>query len=178
MALASLVKGFFQFIRLIGYLIITIITVTGQCVMSCNNSAEKVETEQYYYIGSFQFEDFGKISCLLIDKDKNIYLNSENGFLKIKKEMTTKISDSKYEIKSKMPSINFNETSSNINFVNLELNIQEDNLLLSGYIDNEKINTDLKGLKINIPSYNCGPYYIGDNPNKKLIKNQRIYILR
>lgn len=166
-------------IKLILYLFIGIIALTGKCVMSCNNLIKNNQAAEYFY-GNFQSEDLGQISYLLMDRDGNVYLNTENAFLKIKKEITEETSNSKYQIKSIIPSINFNKTSSNINFVNIGLNIEKDTLSLSGYINNDKINADFKKLKINIPAYHCGSYYIGDNKNGTniTIKNNGTVIIK
>ena len=63
------------------------------------------------FTGNFSFGTFGNALALSINEDGSIYMNIENGLLTIKKEMVTKISDSKYQIKGQMPTIKYDTSS-------------------------------------------------------------------
>ena len=129
------------------------------------------------FTGNFTFGTFGNVSALFINEDGSIYMNMDNVLLTIKKEMVTKISDSQYTIKGQMPtikydtssaaakSIMFTQNASDMNTVDVSLNLSGGNLSLSGTINNNSVSGNLKEVSGYIPSDYTGTYYIGDGQN-------------
>ena len=129
------------------------------------------------FTGSFTFGTFGNASALSINEDGSIYMNMDNVLLTIKKEMVTKISDSQYQIKGQMPTIKYDTSSSaaksvmyaqsvsDMNTVDVSLNLSGGSLSLSGQINSDNVNANLKEVSGYIPSDYVGVYYIGDGIN-------------
>ena len=129
------------------------------------------------FTGSFTFGTFGNASALSINEDGSIYMNMDDVLLTIKKEMVNKISDSKYQIKGQMPtikldtssaaakSIMFAQSASDMNTVDVSLNLSGGSLSLSGQINSDNVNANLKEVNGYIPSDYVGIYYAGDGQN-------------
>ena len=129
------------------------------------------------FTGSFTFGTFGNASALSINEDGSIYMNMDNVLLTIKKEMVTKISDSQYQIKGQMPTIKYDTSSSaaksvmfaqsasDMNTVDVSLNLSGGSLSLSGQINDNSVSGSLKEVSGYIPSDYVGVYYIGDGIN-------------
>ncbi|WP_297297506.1 hypothetical protein [uncultured Brachyspira sp.] len=130
------------------------------------------------FTGNFSFGTFGNASALSINEDGSIYMNIENGLLTIKKEMVTKKSDSQYTIKGQMPTIKYDNTSSattkslmfsqsasDMNTVDVSLNLSGGSLSLSGQINDNSVSGNLKEVSGYIPSDYTGTYYIGNGQN-------------
>ena len=129
------------------------------------------------FTGNFTFGTFGNVSALSINEDGSIYMNMDNVLLTIKKEMVTKKSDSQYQIKGQMPTIKYDTSSaaaksvmfaqstSDMNTVNVSLNLSGTSLSLSGKINNDNVSGNLKEVSGYIPSDYVGVYYIGDGIN-------------
>lgn len=129
------------------------------------------------FTGNFSFGTFGNVSALSINEDGSIYMNIENGLLTIKKEMVTKISDSQYQIKGQMPTIKYDTSSataksvmfaqsaSDMNTVDVSLNLSGGSLSLSGQVNSDNVNANLTEVSGYIPSDYVGVYYIGDGIN-------------
>ena len=127
------------------------------------------------FTGNFSFGTFGNVSALSINEDGSIYMNIENGLLTIKKEMVTKISDSQYTIKGQMPtikydtssaaakSIMFAQSASDMNTVDVSLNLSGGSLSLSGKINDNSVSGSLKEVSGYIPSSYSGIYYYAYN---------------
>ena len=168
-------------------LLITLITLLSILSISCekkptaptnndNNNNNNVSHSQSF-TGNFSFGTFGNVSALSINEDGSIYMNIENGLLTIKKEMVTKISDSQYQIKGQMPtikldtssaaakSIMFAQSASDMNTVDVSLNLSGGSLSLSGQINSDNVNANLKEVNGYIPSDYVGIYYAGDGQN-------------
>lgn len=123
------------------------------------------------FTGNFTFGTFGNVSALSINEDGSIYMNMENGLLTLKKEMVTKISDSQYTIKGQMPTIKYDASSSvtkslmyaqsasDMNTVDVSLNLSGGSLSLSGQVNSDNINANLKEVSGYIPSDYVGVYY-------------------
>ena len=129
------------------------------------------------FTGNFTFGTFGNASALSINEDGSIYMNMDNVLLTIKKEMVTKISDSQYQIKGQMPTIKYDTSSSaaksvmyaqstsDMNTVDVSLNLSGGSLSLSGQVNSDNVNANLKEVSGYIPSDYVGVYYIGDGIN-------------
>ena len=129
------------------------------------------------FTGNFTFGTFGNASALSINEDGSIYMNMDNVLLTIKKEMVTKISDSQYQIKGQMPtikydtssaaakSIMFAQSASDMNTVDVSLNLSGGSLSLSGQINDNSVSGNLKEVSGYIPSDYTGTYYIGNGQN-------------
>ncbi|MEI0485282.1 hypothetical protein [Brachyspira intermedia] len=124
------------------------------------------------FIGNFSFGTFGNVSALFINEDGSIYMNIENGLLTIKKEMVTKKSDSQYTIKGQMPTIKYDNTSSattkslmfsqsasDMNTVDVSLNLSGGSLSLSGKINDNSVSGSLNEVSGYIPNDYVGIYY-------------------
>ena len=134
------------------------------------------------FTGSFTFGTFGNASALSINEDGSIYMNIENGLLTIKKEMVTKISDSQYQIKGQMPTIKYDTSSSaaksvmfaqsasDMNTLDVSLNLSGGSLSLSGKINDNSVSGSLKEVSGYIPSDYAGIYFIGDDKNSTEIE--------
>ncbi|MEI0703173.1 hypothetical protein [Brachyspira intermedia] len=162
-------------------LLITLITLLSILSIGC----EKKPTEptnnnnghSQSFTGNFTFGTFGNASALSINEDGSIYMNMDNVLLTIKKEMVTKISDSKYQIKGQMPTIKYDTSSAaaksimftqnayDMNTVDVSLDLSGGNLSLSGTINNNSVSGSLKEVSGYIPSDYTGTYYIGDGQN-------------
>ena len=126
------------------------------------------------FTGNFTFGTFGNASALSINEDGSIYMNMDNVLLTIKKEMVTKISDSQYQIKGQMPtikydtssaaakSIMFAQSASDMNTVDVSLNLSGGSLSLSGKINDNSVSGSLNEVSGYIPSDYVGIYYTGD----------------
>ncbi|MEI0566633.1 hypothetical protein [Brachyspira pulli] len=168
-------------------LLLTLIMLLTLLTISCsnkstaptnndNNNNNNVSHSQSF-TGSFTFGTFGNASALSINEDGSIYMNMDNVLLTIKKEMVTKISDSKYQIKGQMPtikydtssatakSIMFAQSASDMNTIDVSLNLSGGNLSLSGTINDNSVSGSLKEVSGYIPSDYVGVYYIGDGIN-------------
>ena len=134
------------------------------------------------FTGNFIFGTFGNAYALSINEDGSIYMNMDNVLLTIKKEMVTKISDSQYTIKGQMPtikydtssaaakSIMFTQNASDMNTVDVSLNLSGGNLSLSGTINNNSVSGNLKEVSGYIPNDYIGIYFIGDDKNNTEIE--------
>ncbi|MEI0489702.1 hypothetical protein [Brachyspira pulli] len=123
------------------------------------------------FTGNFTFGTFGNASALSINEDGSIYMNMDNVLLTIKKEMVTKISDSQYKIKGQMPtikydtssaaakSIMFAQSASDMNTVDVSLNLSGESLSLSGQVNNDNISGNLTEVIGYIPNDYVGIYY-------------------
>lgn len=129
------------------------------------------------FTGNFSFGTFGNVSALSINEDGSIYMNMDNVLLTIKKEMVTKISDSQYQIKGQMPTIKYDTSSavtksvmfaqsaSDMNTIDVSLNLSGGSLSLSGQVNSDNVNANLTEVSGYIPSDYVGVYYIGDGIN-------------
>lgn len=134
------------------------------------------------FTGNFTFGTFGNASALFINQDGSIYMNMDNVLLTIKKGMVTKISDSQYQIKGEMPTIKYDTSSavtksvifaqnaSDINTVDVSLNLSGTSLSLSGKVNSENVNGNLKEVSGYIPNDYVGVYFIGDDKNNTEIE--------
>ena len=134
------------------------------------------------FTGSFTFGTFGNASALSINEDGSIYMNMDNVLLTIKKEMVTKISDSQYQIKGQMPTIKYDTSSSaaksvmyaqsasDMNTVDVSLNLSGGSLSLSGKINDNSVSGSLNEVSGYIPSDYAGIYFIGDDKNSTEIE--------
>ena len=167
-------------------LLITLITLLSILSIGC----EKKPTEptnnnnghSQSFTGNFTFGTFGNASALSINEDGSIYMNMDNVLLTIKKEMVTKISDSQYTIKGQMPtikydtssaaakSIMFAQSASDMNTVDVSLNLNGGSLSLSGTINNNSVSGNLKEVSGYIPNDYIGIYFIGDDKNNTEIE--------
>ena len=132
------------------------------------------------FTGNFTFGTFGNASALSINEDGSIYMNMDNVLLTIKKEMVTKISDSQYQIKGQMPtikldtssaaakSIMFAQSVSDMNTVDVSLNLSGGSLSLSGQINSDNVNANLKEVIGYILSDYAGIYYLEGTPNTEI----------
>ncbi|MEI0495747.1 hypothetical protein R4J09_10065 [Brachyspira intermedia] len=163
-------------------LLITLIMLLTLLTISCsnkstaptnndNNNNNNVSHSQSFTGNNFQFGTFGNVSALSINEDGSIYMNIENGLLTIKKEMVTKISDSQYTIKGQMPTIKYDASSavtksvmfaqsaSDMNTVDVSLNLNGTSLSLSGQINSDNVNANLTEVSGYIPNDYVGIYY-------------------
>ena len=105
-------------------------------------------------------------------------MNMDNVLLTIKKEMVTKISDSQYTIKGQMPtikydtsssatakSIMFAQSTSDMNTVDVSLNLNGGSLSLSGQVNSDNVNANLTEVSGYIPNDYAGIYYMDGNQN-------------
>lgn len=134
------------------------------------------------FTGNFTFGTFGNASALSINEDGSIYMNMDNVLLTIKKEMVTKISDSQYQIKEQMPTIKYDTSSSaaksvmyaqsasDMNTVDVSLNLSGGSLSLSGKINDNSVSGSLNEVSGYIPSDYAGIYFIGDDKNSTEIE--------
>ena len=134
------------------------------------------------FTGNFTFGTFGNASALSINEDGSIYMNIENGLLTIKKEMVTKKSDSQYTIKGQMPTIKYDASSAalqsvmlsqkaaDMNTVDVSLNLSGTTLSLSGKVNSDNVNANLKEVSGYIPNDYAGIYFIGDDKNSTEIE--------
>ncbi|PCG19851.1 hypothetical protein [Brachyspira sp. G79] len=132
------------------------------------------------FTGNFAFGTFGNASALSINEDGSIYMNMDNVLLTIKKEMVTKISDSQYQIKGQMPTIKYDTSSaaaksvmyaqsaSDINTVDVSLNLSDGSLSLSGKINDNSVSGSLKEVSGYMPSDYAGIYYLEGTPNTEI----------
>ena len=154
-----------------------IIFLTLLLVVSCSNGStdpnnnNNNNNNSQSFTGDFTFGAFGQASALTINEDGSIYMNVENGLLTIKKEMVTKISDSKYHIKGEMPVINYDtsaaslkssmsfQNAANMNTIDVMLNIGGGNLSLSGKVNSDSVTATLQEVSGYMPSNYAGIYY-------------------
>ncbi|MEI0495746.1 hypothetical protein R4J09_10060 [Brachyspira intermedia] len=134
------------------------------------------------FTGNFSFGTFGNVSALSINEDGSIYMNMDNALLTLKKEMVTKKSDSKYQIKGQMPTIKYDTSSaaaksvmyaqstSDMNTVDVSLNLNSGSLSLSGQVNNDNISGNLKEVSGYIPNDYTGIYYMDGNQNNTKIE--------
>ena len=164
-------------------LLITLITLLSILSIGCEkkptapNTTNNNTGHSQSFTGSFTFGTFGNASALSINEDGSIYMNMDNVLLTIKKEMVTKISDSQYQIKGQMPTIKYDTSSaaaksvmyaqstSDMNTVDVSLNLSGGSLSLSGQVNSDNVNANLKEVSGYIPSDYVGVYYIGDGIN-------------
>ncbi|MEI0749355.1 hypothetical protein [Brachyspira pulli] len=161
-------------------LLITSMMLLSLFIIGCGNKTTAPTTtnnnnHSQSFTGNFTFGTFGNASALSINEDGSIYMNMDNVLLTIKKEMVTKISDSQYQIKGQMPTIKYNTSSSaaksimfaqstsDMNTVDVSLNLSGGSLSLSGKINNDNVSGNLKEVNGYIPSDYVGVYYIGDD---------------
>ena len=164
-------------------LLITLITLLSILSIGCEkkptapNTTNNNTGHSQSFTGSFTFGTFGNASTLSINEDGSIYMNMDNVLLTIKKEMVTKISDSQYQIKGQIPTIKYDTSSataksvmfaqsaSDMNTVDVSLNLSGGSLSLSGQVNSDNVNANLKEVSGYIPSDYVGVYYIGDGIN-------------
>ncbi|MEI0517796.1 hypothetical protein [Brachyspira murdochii] len=165
-------------------LLLTLIMLLSILGISCENKPTAPNTtnpnntgHSQSFTGNFTFGTFGNASALSINEDGSIYMNMDNVLLTIKKEMVTKISDSQYQIKGQMPTIKYDTSSSaaksvmyaqstsDMNTVDVSLNLSGGSLSLSGQVNSDNVNANLKEVSGYIPSDYVGVYYIGDGIN-------------
>ncbi len=168
-------------------LLITLIMLLSILSIGCEKKPTEPTTtnnngHSQSFTGNFTFGTFGNASALSINEDGSIYMNIENGLLTIKKEMVTKISDSQYTIKGQMPTIKldtssaaaksamFAQSASDMNTVDVSLNLSGGSLSLSGQINDNSVSGSLKEVSGYIPSDYVGVYYIGDDKNNTEIE--------
>ena len=168
-------------------LLITSMMLLSLFIIGCGNKTTAPTTtnnnnHSRSFTGNFKFGTFGNASALFINEDGSIYMNIENGLLTIKKEMVTKISDSKYQIKGQMPtikydtssaaakSIMFAQSASDMNTVDVSLNLSGESLSLSGQVNNDNISGNLTEVIGYIPNDYIGIYFIGDDKNNTEIE--------
>ena len=163
-------------------LLITSMMLLSLFIIGCGNKTTAPTTtnnnnHSRSFTGNFTFGTFGKASALFINEDGSIYMNMDNVLLTIKKEMVTKISDSQYTIKGQMPTIKYDTSSSatksvmfaqsasDMNTVDVSLNLSGGSLSLSGKINDNSVSGSLNEVSGYIPSDYVGVYYIGDGIN-------------
>ena len=168
-------------------LLITSMMLLSLFIIGCGNKTTAPTTtnnnnHSRSFTGNFTFGTFGNASALSINEDGSIYMNMDNVLLTIKKEMVTKISDSKYQIKGQMPtikydtssaaakSIMFAQSASDMNTVDVSLNLSGESLSLSGQINDNSVSGSLKEVSGYIPNDYVGVYYIGDDKNNTEIE--------
>ena len=163
-------------------LLFTLMILLSLFVIGCRNKTTNPTTNNnpshsQSFTGDFTFGTFGNVSALSINEDGSIYMNMDNFLLTLKKEMVTKISDSKYTIKGQMPTIKYDTSSvaaksvmfaqsaSDMNTVDVSLNLSGGSLSLSGQVNSDNVNANLTEVSGYIPSDYVGVYYIGDGIN-------------
>lgn len=163
-------------------LLFTLMILLSLFVIGCRNKTTNPTTNNnpshsQSFTGDFTFGTFGNVSALSINEDGSIYMNMDNFLLTLKKEMVTKISDSKYTIKGQMPTIKYDtssvaaksvmfaRSSSDMNSVDVSLNLSGTSLSLSGKVDSYNVNANLKEVSGYIPNDYAGIYYAGDGQN-------------
>ena len=164
-------------------LLLTLIMLLSVLGISCEkkptapNTTNNNTGHSQSFTGSFTFGTFGNASALSINEDGSIYMNMDNVLLTIKKEMVTKISDSQYQIKGQIPTIKYDTSSataksvmfaqsaSDMNTVDVSLNLSGGSLSLSGQVNSDNVNANLTEVSGYIPSDYVGVYYIGDGIN-------------
>ena len=165
-------------------LLFTLITLLSILSIGCekkpteptNNNNNNTAHSQSF-TGNFSFGTFGNVSALSINEDGSIYMNMDNLLLTIKKEMVTKISDSQYQIKGQMPtikydtpsatskSIMFAQNASDMNTIDVSLNLSGGSLSLSGQVNSDNVNANLTEVSGYIPNDYAGIYYMDGNQN-------------
>lgn len=169
-------------------LLITLITLLSILSIGCEKKPTEPTTtnnngHSQSFTGNFTFGTFGNASALSINEDGSIYMNMDNVLLTIKKEMVTKISDSQYTIKGQMPtikydtsssatakSIMFAQSTSDMNTVDVSLNLNGGSLSLSGQVNSDNVNANLTEVSGYIPNDYIGIYFIGDDKNNTEIE--------
>ncbi|MEI0447125.1 hypothetical protein R4J03_08705 [Brachyspira intermedia] len=164
-------------------LLITSMMLLSLFIIGCGNKTTAPTTtnnnnHSRSFTGNFKFGTFGNASALFINEDGSIYMNMDNVLLTIKKEMVTKISDSKYQIKGQMPtikydtsssatakSIMFAQSTSDMNTVDVSLNLNGGSLSLSGQVNSVNVNANLTEVSGYIPNDYAGIYYMDGNQN-------------
>lgn len=164
-------------------LLITSMMLLSLFIIGCGNKTTAPTTtnnnnHSRSFTGNFKFGTFGNASALFINEDGSIYMNMDNVLLTIKKEMVTKISDSQYTIKGQMPtikydtsssatakSIMFAQSTSDMNTVDVSLNLSGESLSLSGQVNNDNISGNLTEVIGYIPNDYAGIYYMDGNQN-------------
>ncbi|WP_297244799.1 hypothetical protein [uncultured Brachyspira sp.] len=164
-------------------LLITSMMLLSLFIIGCGNKTTAPTTtnnnnHSRSFTGNFKFGTFGNASALFINEDGSIYMNMDNVLLTIKKEMVTKISDSQYTIKGQMPtikydtsssatakSIMFAQSTSDMNTVDVSLNLNGGSLSLSGQVNSVNVNATLKEVSGYIPNDYAGIYYMDGNQN-------------
>ena len=168
-------------------LLLTLIMLLSVLGVSCEKKPTAPNTtnpnntgHSQSFTGNFTFGTFGNASALSINEDGSIYMNMDNVLLTIKKEMVTKISDSQYQIKGQMPtikydtssaaakSIMFAQSASDMNTVDVSLNLSGGSLSLSGQINSDNVNANLKEVIGYILSDYAGIYYLEGTPNTEI----------
>ena len=169
-------------------LLITSMMLLSLFIIGCGNKTTAPTTtnnnnHSRSFTGNFKFGTFGNASALFINEDGSIYMNMDNVLLTIKKEMVTKISDSQYTIKGQMPtikydtsssatakSIMFAQSTSDMNTVDVSLNLNGGSLSLSGQVNSDNVNANLTEVSGYIPNDYIGIYFIGDDKNNTEIE--------
>ncbi|WP_304332672.1 hypothetical protein [Brachyspira innocens] len=169
-------------------LLLTLIMLLSVLGISCEkkptapNTTNNNTGHSQSFTGSFTFGTFGNASALSINEDGSIYMNMDNVLLTIKKEMVTKISDSQYQIKGQIPTIKYDTSSataksvmfaqsaSDMNTLDVSLNLSGGSLSLSGKINDNSVSGSLKEVSGYIPSDYAGIYFIGDDKNSTEIE--------
>ena len=164
-------------------LLITSMMLLSLFIIGCGNKTTAPTTtnnnnHSRSFTGNFKFGTFGNASALFINEDGSIYMTMDNVLLTIKKEMVTKISDSQYTIKGQMPtikydtsssatakSIMFAQSTSDMNTVDVSLNLNGGSLSLSGQVNSVNVNATLKEVSGYIPNDYAGIYYMDGNQN-------------
>ncbi|MEI0491730.1 hypothetical protein R4J17_04720 [Brachyspira intermedia] len=168
-------------------LLITSMMLLSLFIIGCGNKTTAPTTtnnnnHSQSFTGNFTFGTFGNASALSINENGSIYMNMDNLLLTIKKEMVTKISDSQYKIKGQMPTIKYDTSSatsksimfaqnaSDINTVDVSLNLSGGSLSLSGQVNSDNVNANLTEVSGYIPNDYIGIYFIGDDKNNTEIE--------
>ncbi|OEJ16059.1 hypothetical protein BFL38_11425 [Brachyspira hampsonii] len=168
-------------------LLLTLMILLSLFAVGCGNKSTNPNTtnnntvHSQSFTGNFTFGTFGNASALSINEDGSIYMNMDNLLLTIKKEMVTKISDSQYTIKGQMPTIKYDNTSSaaaksvmfaqsasDMNTVDVSLNLSGGSLSLSGQVNSDNVNANLTEVSGYIPSDYAGIYYLEGTPNTEI----------
>lgn len=169
-------------------LLITSMMLLSLFIIGCGNKTTAPTTtnnnnHSRSFTGNFKFGTFGNASALFINEDGSIYMNMDNVLLTIKKEMVNKISDSQYTIKGQMPTIKYDTSSSatsksimfaqntsDMNTVDVSLNLNGGSLSLSGQVNSDNVNANLTEVSGYIPNDYIGIYFIGDDKNNTEIE--------
>lgn len=155
-------------------LLLTLIMLLSILSISCekkptdpitNNQNSKVMNS---FSGTFQFGNFGNVSALAIKNDNTIYMTLDKSIIEIDKSMVTKVSDAKYQIKGDMPNINtsLSRQLANLSHVDMNIDIANNNLSLSGKTGNSPINANLIGTGSSFNSKYAGTYVWGEGPSR------------
>lgn len=153
-------------------LLLTLIMLLTLLTISCSNKATAPTTNNQNskvmnsFSGTFQFGNFGNVSALGIKDDNTIYMPLDNSIIEIDKNMVDKLSDTKYKIEGYMPNINNTSAkylmlnTENSSYINLNLDIVNNNLSLSGEVANSPINANLIGTGSSFNAKYAGIYRV------------------